>query len=166
MEKNIIELFLDKVFVELKKELARRKDEESKKKPEDRKPVTSAMVRYNIVEVLHSLGASSVSANVTVDKDYTWLRIEASGDGFYHRLPSISQRKQATKAELATAKEIANTPLADAICIAGIYEEGEDYRISYKWDTLITGDGEGFGFTGKVRKWHEDTKTYDGPVAE
>lgn len=167
MEKNIIDLFLEKVTVELKKELQRRKAEELKKKPEDRKPVASAMVRYSILDALRSLGAKSVAATVTVNKDHTWLRTEAQGaDGFFYRFPSISQRRQSTRAELAGVKELDNEPLIDAVCIAGIYEEGEDYRISYKWDTLITGDGEAFAFSGKVRKWHEDTQTYDGPVAE
>ena len=170
MEKNIIDLFFDKVVVELKKELQRRKDEESKKKEADRKPVKSAMVRYNIVDALRELGAKSVASRVTVNQDYTWLRVEVQGkDGFYHSLPSISQRKQCTKAELAGAKEIANTPLLGATCIAGYYED-ED-RVSYKWDTLTlvdqeSGEIEDFAFTGKVRKWHEDTQTYDGPVAE
>lgn len=164
MEKNIIELFGERVVVELKKALAeRRKNAKADEK------IDSAMLRFNVVEVLKSLGATYALASVQVNKDYTWLRVQASKDGFYYPI-DFGQRRQATKPELETLKKSISDnefKLAEAICVAGIHQVGEnEEHYSMKWDEFITSDGEGFAFSGPVRKWHDDTKSYDGPVVE
>lgn len=168
MEKNIIELFGERVVVELKKALAeRRKNAKADEK------VDSAMLRFRVAEVFETLGATSVQAAVQVNKDYTWLCIQASKDGFYYPI-DFGQRRQATKAELATLKDAIKKKefdISEAICVAGIHELGENnILLSMKWDEFVTGDGEGFAFSGPVRKWHEGVNGepghYDGPVVE
>lgn len=164
MEKNIIELFAERVITELKKALAERR---KNAKPDEK--VDSAMVRFNVVEVLKSLGATYALAGVQVNKDYTWLRVQASKDGFYYPI-DFGQRRQATKPELETLKkgiDANDFHLQEAICVAGIHEAGEnEVHYSMKWDEFVTSDGEGFAFSGPVRKYHADTKSYDGPVVE
>ena len=161
---NIIELFAKRVVVELKSALAER---QKQAKPDEK--VDSAMVRFNVIEVLKTLGATYATTRLAINKDYTWLRVEASKDGFYYPI-DFGQRRQAKRAELnALDKEIKDGTLdiREAVCVAGIYQPGEgDVHYSMKWDGLVTGDGELFAFSGPVRKWHEDTKSYDGPVAE
>ena len=164
MEKNIIELFAERVVIELRKALAeRRKNAKADEK------VDSAMLRFNVIEVLKSLGATYALAGVQVNKDYTWLRVQASKDGFYYPI-DFGQRRQATKSELDTLKSLIDGKelnLQEAVCVAGIHQVGEnEEHYSMKWDQFITGDGEGFAFSGPVRKWHDDTKSYDGPVVE
>lgn len=165
MEKNIIELFAEKVVVELEKALAERQKSDPAEK--------SAMVRFNVIEVLKTLGATYASASASVNKDYTWLRVQASKDGFYYPI-DFGQRRQATRAEVETLKK-EGVDIAEAVCVAGIFKEKdaegvEHKRFSMKWDQFFTGDGEAFAFSGPVRKWHEpkDGKPgyYDAPVAE
>ena len=156
MEKNIIELFGEKVITELKKALAERRKTDDKE--------NQAMVRFNVVEVLKKLGASYVSTGVAVNKDYTWLRIQASQDGFYYPI-DFGQRRQAKKAELETLKK-EELQVLEAVCVAGIYQDEEqNFHYSMKWDQFITSDGESFAFSGPVRKYHEGVG-YDAPVAE
>jgi len=155
MEKNIIELFAERVVVELKKALAERKKQDGTQR--------SAMVTFNVVEVLKSLGATYALAGVATNKDYTWLRINASKDGFYYPI-DFGQRRQATRAELDTISG-GDIAVKDAACIAGIYEDEEGgTHYSMKWDTLFLADGDAFAFSGPVRKFHSETGTYDGPV--
>lgn len=154
MEKNIIEKFAERVVVELKKALAERKKQDENQR--------SAMVTFNVVEVLKSLGATYALAGVSVNKDYTWLRVTAAEDGFYHPI-DFGQRRQATRAEIDTVAG-GDLVLKDAACVAGIYEDEEGgIHYSMKWDTLFLADGEGFAFSGPVRKYHEGVG-YDGPV--
>lgn len=161
MEKNIIVLFSEKVVSELKAALAERQ-----KKDADEK---SAMVKFNVGEVFRMLGASNVTLSLAINKDYTWLRTSASKDGFYHPL-DFSQRCQATKEELEEMKKFVGKPLDEAICVAGIYSDGEETRFSMKWDELKSHDEDGveFGlrYTGPVRKYNPETGAYDGPVVK
>lgn len=157
MEKTILDLFLDKVIVELRSELAARREKD--------KDADSAMLKFDVFEVLRSLGAVAVTGSVDIQKDYAWLRVEAKQeDGFYHRVPDFSQRRQATKAELAEMKKLVGEPLAEATCIAGLYQDTEGDHFSMKWETLFTADGEGIAYSGPVRKYHADTDAYDAPV--
>lgn len=154
MEKNIIELFAEAVVTELKKALAERR----KNNPDE----NSAMVRFNVAEVLKTLGASFVNSSLSVHKDYAWLRVEASKNGFYYPI-DFGQRRQATRAEMDTAAS-GDVDVKEAICVAGIYQDEEgDNHYSMKWDSLFTKDGEGFAFSGPVRKYKEGIG-YDGPV--
>jgi len=158
MEKNIVELFVEKVREELLKALAMRRERNADE--------NSAMVRFNVVEVLQELGASRVKGAVRVVKDgYTWFTAQASHKGFYFPI-DFSQRRQAKKAELEAMKTLADVPIEEAICIAGIFVDPDgNEHFSMKWDELITADGEGVAYTGAVRKWHEETGSYDAPVS-
>lgn len=158
MEKTILDLFLNKVIAELRSELSVRQQKDAE--------TTSAMLKFDVFEVLRSLGAVAVAGSVDVQKDYAWLRVEAKQeDGFYHRIPDFSQRRQATKAELAEMKKTVGVPLAEATCVAGLYVDDENVEHwSMKWETLFTSDGEGIAYSGPVRKWNAETGAYDAPV--
>lgn len=160
MEKTIINLFYDKVVEVLMSNLAAARVKE----PE----TNSIAVGFDVADVLRELGATGTTVTVRVAKDYAWLDVEAKQDGFYHRLPTFSQRNQAKKEELAAMTELADakTEFADAYCVAGLYLNGDDIRTSFRWDKLITDDGEVIKYTGKVRKYHAETDSYDGPVEE
>ena len=158
MENTILDLFMDKVIAELRSELAHRREKDEN--------ADSAMLKFDVFEVLRSLGATSVNGSVDVQKDYAWLRVEAKQEnGFYHRVPDFSQRRQAKKAELAEMKKLAGEPLVEATCIAGLHIDDENTEHwSMKWETLFTSDGEGIAYSGPVRKYHADTDAYDAPV--
>lgn len=166
MEKSITTEFMDLVIAKLREELGNRKLEDPK--------TESAMLKFNVVGVLkENLGASDVEATLDIRKDYAWLRVEAAKDNFFHRVPDFSQRRQATKAELETAKGLVGKKVTEAVCVAGIHQVNpEDLPdISMKWETLVfadeeTGEVEGFRYSGAVRKYHADTNSYDAPVAE
>lgn len=156
MEKNIIEKFVEMVVSELNKALAerRRTDEDA----------NTANVEFNVREVLEYLGAKNITIKTDVQKDYTWLRVHASDKGFNYPI-DFGQRKQATRDEVDAMKELASAYLDEAICTAGIYDDGESTKFSMKWDAVING-GEVVSFSGPVRKWNEEKQAYDGPVAE
>lgn len=160
METTILDMFLMKVIAELRSELSvRRKKDET---------ADSAMLKFDIFQVLRALGAVEVAGKVEVNKDFAWLRVEAKQeDGFYHRLPDSGQRRQATKAELAEMKKLAGEPLAEATCVAGLYVDDENTEHwSFKWETLFTSDGEAVAYSGPVRKYNAETGLYDAPVME
>lgn len=157
MEKNIIEKFVELVYNELEKALAERQQNED--------GANTANVEFNIREVLEYLGAKNVTIKTDVQKDYTWLRVRASDRGFNYPLPAISQRKQATRAEIAAMKELSGAYLDEAVCTAGVYKDDEGVHRSFKWDAVING-GEVIAFSGPVRKWNAEKQAYDGPVAE
>ena len=168
MEKNIIELFGEKVITELKKAL-----EERRKEAKEGEVINQAMVRFRVLEVLRTLGATATEATVAINKDYAWLRVQASKEGFYFPI-DFGQRRQAKRAELKTLED-SSFDITEAICVAGIYQPGEGtVKYSMKWDGLETvdpetGDLEKFEFSGPVRKWHDNpdgTGYYDGPVAD
>ena len=169
MEKSITTEFMDLVIAKLKEELSNRRKEDEK--------TESAMLKFNVIGVLKDLGATDVTATLDIQngkKDslpYAWLRVEACKDNFYHRIPDFSQRRQATKAEVETAKEIVGAPVVEAVCVAGIHQVNPENLpdISMKWETLSVvnedGEVEGFKYSGAVRKYHADTNSYDAPVA-
>lgn len=159
MEKNIIEKFVDLVVAELKKALAdRRRDEED---------ANTANVQFRIKEVLSYLGAKGTDIQTDVQKDYTWLRVKAAGDNGFLYPMDFGQRRQATRSEVESMKQLAdnNIYFDEAVCTAGIYDDGESVRYSMKWDAVING-GDTIAFSGPVRKWNEEKQAYDGPVAE
>ncbi len=156
MEKNIIRRFIELVQTELLAALAERRVSD----PE----ADSANVEFNVREVLEYLGAKNTTIKVDVQKDYAWLRVRTSNNGFNYPI-DFAQRKQATRSEVSEAKEMGNVYFDEAICTAGIYDDGESQKFSMKWDALING-GEVFAFSGPVRKWSEEKQAYDGPVAE
>ena len=164
MEKSITTEFMDLVIAKLKEELANRKLEDPK--------TESAMLKFNVVGVLkENLGAGSVDATLDIQKDYAWLRVEAEKDNFFHRIPDFSQRRQATKAELESAKELVGKKITEAVCVAGIHQVNKEDLpdISMKWEEFKfvneeTGEEEGFKYSGAVRKYHADTNSYDAPV--
>lgn len=170
MGKSITTEFMDLVIAKLKEELANRRKEDEK--------TESAMLKFNVIGVLKDLGATDVTATLDIQngkKDnlpYAWLRVEACKDNFYHRIPDFSQRRQATNAEVATAKEIVGAPVVEAVCVAGIHQVNDEHLpdISMKWESLAIanedGEVEGFRYSGAVRKYHADTNSYDAPVAE
>lgn len=156
-DKTILDLFFTRVAKELRSALsaARKKDETT----------NQAMLKFRVAEVLRVLGATDVTGDIRVNKDYTFVRIEACKDGFYHAI-DFGQRHQAKKAELAAMKkQAASTSVAEAVCVAGLFEDEDGIEHpSFKWESLITDNGEAIAYTGKVRKFHADTNTYDGPV--
>lgn len=166
MEKSITTEFMDLVIEKLKEELSNRRKEDEK--------TESAMLKFNVIGVLkENLGAGSVDASLDIQKDYAWLRVEAEKDNFFHRIPDFSQRRQATLAELETAKELVGKKITEAVCVAGIHQANKEDlpNISMKWEEFRfvneeTGEEEGFKYSGAVRKYHEETNTYDAPVAD
>ena len=170
MEKSITTEFMDLVIAKLREELANRRMEDPK--------TESAMLKFNVIGVLKDLGATEVEASLDIQngkKDnlpYAWLRVEACKDNFFHRIPDFSQRRQATTAEVETAKGLVRVPVIEATCVAGIHQVNKEDLpdISMKWESLVyaTEDGEieGFKYSGAVRKYHAETNTYDAPVAD
>jgi hypothetical protein len=168
MEKNITAEFTalvgEKLVAELN--LARETAMKAQAKDPNVKIPNAVALRYDIADVLRSLGAKNVVGTIRVNKDYAWLDFSyKEADGFYHRMPSVCQRRQAKKSELAAMKALdGQAVLADASCIAGLYTDGETTQTSFKWDSLITVDGETITYTGKVRKYDAKTGDYDAPV--
>lgn len=172
MEKSITTEFMDLVIAKLREELANRRLEDPK--------TESAMLKFNVIGVLkEQLGATAVDATLDIQngkKDnlpYAWLRVEACKDNFYHRVPDFSQRRQATKAEVESAKELVGKKIVEAVCVAGIHQVNKEDLpdISMKWEEFAfvndeTGEVEGFKYSGAVRKYHAETNAYDAPVAE
>lgn len=168
MEQNVscfdalVEIVTNEIVAEYKRRLAEAKEGET---------VTSAWKKFNIIEVLRRhCGAERANASIRIAKDYTWLSVNASRNGFYD-INDFSQRRQATETEMKTAEELSGKPLTEAILVGGVFiDENKVPHLSMKWDELIYVDEDGvergFAFTGPVRHYDSATGTFDGPVVE
>lgn len=149
---NLKSTFIQDVFEHLQVELAalRAKDPET----------NQALVEFDVCGALSAIGAKNCAVELRQAKDYTFIRIKASGeDGYYYPF-EFSQRRQMTRAQYEALNGV---QVAEVVATAGIFEDGEDIHTSFKWDRLITTDGEVLTF-GNVRKW--DGAKYDAPIAE
>lgn len=168
MEKNIscfdalVEIVTSEIVAEYKRKLAEAKEGEK---------VTSAWKKFNIIEVLRRhCGAERATASIRIAKNYTWLSVNASRDGFYD-INDFSQRRQATAEEMKVAEELAGKSLSEVICVGGVFiDENQVPHLSMKWDELFYVDADGvergFAFSGPVRHYDAETGTFDGPVVE
>lgn len=113
--------------------------------------------------------ASSISLGFVVKqaKDYTFVDVCIFENGVSQPM-TISQRSQMTREEYDSLADIEE--VNDVTCTAGIAvttdkEGATTTHTSFKWDAIVA-DGEETRPSGPVRKYHEDTQTYDAPIYE
>lgn len=170
---DVTEQFYQTVVEVLENALARQREKDPK--------ANSALVDIDVVPALIACGADSVDIRVNVaagTKDnnkgdkFTFVTVVPYADGLSERI-EFSQRHQARKAEVKAMETLiaSNTKLTGAKCLAGLtVVTGPENRIekhwSFKWESLSIDDENGIEYSGPVRKWHEDTRSYDVPVID
>ena len=113
--------------------------------------------------------ANSIALGLVVKqaKDYTFVDVNIYENGVSQPL-TVSQRCQMTREEYDSLADIQE--VNDVTCTAGIAvvtdkEGATTTRTSFKWDAIVA-DGEETKPSGPVRKFHEDTNSYDAPIYE